>query len=231
VYNKRPGIISKISNYIPAPLKSFIVVAATAAGVLFIATPLLIIVTPPVVLGLWWYTRRIRNIQNELYNQRWSNMGSYHLAFEPDDVAAAPNSRIPSKARSRILRALENNENGVASGIGIDEYDPDELSHLKFTDVESIVQDFKGSSQGFKEDMEITTYGLISEDTNNRLADIALVVHRNLVTKKAQMRIEISTLGSYNRPPRTFVLEGSESDDDEDMVIEVKSKNTETKRF
>ena len=49
----------------------------------------------------------------------------------------------------------------LLSGIGIAEYDHDELSHLKFTDVESIVQDFKGSSQGFKEDMEITTYGLI----------------------------------------------------------------------
>lgn len=223
VYNKNPGPLSKLLSYIPAPIKSFGIMAGSAALIFFVATPLLIILAPPVFLGIWWYGRKLRKIQKELYEQRWSKMGSNHLTFDPPyDLFTGASSSIPDKSRDRIMKALANNENGVSGTLGYG-YDED-LNQLKFTDVESINQDFRGSSQGFQEELEISTYGLVDVVRNRRIANVTVTSHRDVSSGKAKMHIELQSLGNM---PTIFEFDGNTtaSQSDEDVVIEVGKNN------
>ncbi|KAA8902877.1 hypothetical protein TRICI_005801 [Trichomonascus ciferrii] len=209
-------------NWIPAPIKSFGIMAGSAAVLFFVATPLLIIITPPLCLGLWWYGRKLRQIQKALYDERWGKMGAYHFTSAEDLFGGQlNNNNIPDKARDRVFKALVNNENGIAGTLGYG-YDEGAFNQLKFTDVESIHQDFKGSTQGFQEEMEISTYGLIDVINDERIANVTVISQRQVASGKAKMRIEVQSLGSR---PVEFVFNGNDDTiSDEDVIIEVGSK-------
>lgn len=221
VYNKNPGPMAKLMNWIPAPIKSFGIMAGTAALLFFVATPLLIIITPPLCLGLWWYGRKLRQIQKDLYDERWGKMGSYHFTSAEDLFGSQLRNNIPEKARNRIFKALVNNESGIAGTLGYG-YNEDAFNQLKFTAVESIHQDFKGSTQGFQEEMEISTYGMIDVLNDERIADITVISQRQVSSGKSKMRIEVQSIG-----PRQvdFVFNGNDDTiSDEDVIIEVGRK-------
>ncbi|CAN6622803.1 hypothetical protein TRVA0_009S00870 [Trichomonascus vanleenenianus] len=218
IYNERPGPIRKLLNYVPAPIKLFGVMAGSAAVLLFVATPLLIIATPPLCLAVWWYGRKLAKMRQDLYNQRWNNMGSYHLTFNDRESAidGFTTGQLPNRAKHRILAALEHNEQGISSDLGLD-YNMSSVRQLvKFTPVESIHQDFKGSSQGFKEEMEVSTYGLLNN--GYRRGDVTLVVVHKSTSSDSKMRIEIETARSR------YVLENDPYDNDSDVTIEVKGR-------
>lgn len=221
VYNKSPGPVARMMNWIPAPIKSFGIVAGTAAVLFFVAAPLLIIAAPPLCLGLWWYGRKLRRIQKALYDERWGKMGAHHFTAAEDLFGGQLDNSIPDKARNRIFKALVNNENGMAGTLGYGQ-DEDAFNQLKFTDVESIHQDFKGSTQGFQEEMEISTYGLIDVINDERIANVTVISQRQLASRKAKMRIEVQSLTPR---PVEFVFNGNDDTaSDEDVIIEVNSK-------
>lgn len=216
LYNRKPTITQRIFNTIPVPLKVLSIFTGSAALLFFVATPLLIIAGPPIALGVWWYGRKIRKIQNDLYNQRWSNLGTYHLNFNEEHGSNINTGRMPTKARDRIIQSLELNEQNIATDLGYKSLD---MSQIKFTPVESIHQDFKGSSQGFKEEMDVSSYGLLDSFYGDRIADVVIVTHRELNSNSndAKIRIELTALGF---PSKRYILEADGYS--EDTVIEVK---------
>jgi hypothetical protein len=189
----------------------------------FISLPAIIVFGPPLILGGMWYTRRLRRAARELHDARWSNMGSYHLSFadEPTHSLAARAS-IPDNAKQRILRALENNEQGISDLL----FGQDVISAgdtVAFTPVELMEQDFRADSTGFQQRMELRRYGLIRKDRGSRIANICIVIHSNVAPgSPARMRVELTSI-SYR--PKTFVLDApSDDSSDSDVVIDVKPK-------
>lgn len=207
------GPIQRQIGLLPGPVKAISCIGL-AAGLIFIAGPILLIVGPPLGLAAFWYFRRLRSKRAELYKQRWSSMGSYHLTF---DETIKPRDRIPRSVRSRVMSAINKNQDGIASAMGIDESFRSIASEIKFTDVEGIEQEFKGSNTGFQEQMTVSTFGVVEINTGNRLATIEVVsMKKNDGPEK--MRIEVVTDGL---PPRRFVLEDTK---EEEGVLEVKGR-------
>jgi hypothetical protein len=223
-FSRRKGPIGSTWSVIPAPIKAFGWVALTAAGVVFISLPILIIAGPPIVIGLWLYSRRMRKIANEIYRQRWNNMGSYHLAFVDDTPTDGYGQQRrmgePERiAKERVMKAMDNNEQNMASQLGVRAHNGI-YPRLTFTDVEMMQRDFKASSQGMQERMEIRSLGLIDQETRRRIADVTIVVHSNSSDQThKRMRIEVTGAG-YNAP--NFILDGTPQN--EDVVIEIKRR-------
>ncbi|ANB10965.1 hypothetical protein AWJ20_3759 [Sugiyamaella lignohabitans] len=223
----RGGLISSVWNLVPAPVRAFTVVAGTAAGFFFISVPLLIICGPPLALGLWLYTRRMKRIANELYHQRWNNLGSYHLTFEDqldqtaksqnpaDDLftilmnkAGGATSDAERIARDRILDAVESDEQNLAGLLNIK--NQRDIDNLGLTGLEGIQQDFRGSSQGFQEKMEIRTLGLVdkAQSPPRRLANVTLVIQSDGYRNK-KMRVELEVLAGYLRSSERIILDAN----------------------
>lgn len=237
IYRKNPGIMSRLLAFVPGPVKSFAAMAGTAAVLFFVATPLLIIATPPLVLGMWWYSRRVRKIAKELYDQRWTQMAENHLKFRPSasddifrDVANTMfqgGEKIPTRARHRVLAALMGDEQGIATDLGYAGSTKD--YQFRFTDVESIEQDFRASSMGFQEDLEMSSYGLLEVTESGyeqRLADVVVFLQRDAGRQEAKLRIEVRT-----KDGRTYVFDGGdEASDPNDVIIDVSDTARENPR-
>lgn len=217
------GLINSISNLIPAPLKTFLVAFVGTGIFVLVSVPFLIIATPPLVLAFLWYGSRLRRIHKQLYDQRWQDLGSYGLVFNnASEIFSGPNP-IPDKAKSRIYRAIINNEKNLQSSLGLSS----ESKQLKFTDIERIEEDYRTSPEGHDEKLVVKTYGLLNENLR-RIADVNLIAitssgFRGSTTK---MRIEIISNGYH---PVHVVLDkiddNNKSDSttpDEDIVIDVK---------
>lgn len=229
--------MSRLLAFVPGPVKSFAAMAGTAAVLFFVATPLLIIATPPLVLGMWWYSRRVRKIAKELYDQRWTQMAENHLKFRPSasddifrDVANTMfqgGEKIPTRARHRVLAALMGDEQGIATDLGYAGSTKD--YQFRFTDVESIEQDFRASSMGFQEDLEMSSYGLLEVTESGyeqRLADVVVFLQRDAGRQEAKLRIEVRT-----KDGRTYVFDGGdEASDPNDVIIDVSDTARENPR-
>lgn len=215
IYNKL-GPIQRQLGLVPGPIKALTTIGITA-GIIFVLGPLLILVGPPLGLAAYLYFRRLRAKRSELFKQRWANMGSYHLT--PDESSnIKPRDRIPRSVRTQVIDAINKNQDGLATAMGIDESFTTIASELRFTDVEGIEQEFKGSSNGFQEQMIISTFGVLDVSTGRRLATIDLVgVKKD--SNEEKMRIEITATGGYS--PQRFILKGVEGRPD---VLEVKGR-------
>jgi hypothetical protein len=212
IYNKLSPVQRRIS-LLPAPIKALTTIGVTA-GLIFVLGPILLLVGPPLGLVGYLYFRRLRAKRSELFKQRWANMGSYHLAFD-ESSAIKPRDRIPRSVRTQVIEAINRNQDGLATAMGIDESFRTIASELRFTDVEGIEQEFKGSSAGFQEQMVISTFGVLDINTGQRLATIDLVTVKKNNDQK--LRIEITTTSTSQR----FVLGGGQENSD---VLEVKGR-------
>lgn len=192
---RRPGPFGRILQYVPMPFKVFGMIAATAAIGIFLAPALIILGGPPILGGLWWLRHRRTWLEQELHNQRWSNMASYHLLRQSNNTT----DKMPYEARNRILEALRHDENGIRGSIG--------NSEVSFGPTESLYQDFKGSSSGFTEAITIEEHGIFHGHRKVAIASI--------ISKHSKMRVEVRSLIDH----RLFVLKPSEASD---IVIDVK---------
>lgn len=221
VYNNR-----RMGRGVPLPMRVFGWIAGTAAFVFFIPVAFIIALTPPILLGIYGLTWRWRRLKNQLYKQRWDSMSSYHLTLKPDDLPGSQMQQgIPHIAKRRIMSALENDEQNLCERLGLSVQDDLATDKLRFTDVESIQQEFRAGRGGLQEKMEIRTFGLVDFETTKRIANIFLIIHRDLSRNTAEdsgrMRIEVNGVNSRSSP---IVLEEPTEDELEDVVIDVKPR-------
>lgn len=153
-------------------------------------------------------------------------MSSYHLTLKPDDLPGSQMQQgIPHIAKRRIMSALENDEQNLCERLGLSVQDDLATDKLRFTDVESIQQEFRAGRGGLQEKMEIRTFGLVDFETTKRIANIFLIIHRDLSRNTAEdsgrMRIEVNGVNSRSSP---IVLEEPTEDELEDVVIDVKPR-------
>lgn len=208
---------SKVWDMIPTPVKSFGLIAGATAGLFFISVPLLIVFGPPLLLCSWWYTRKLRRFAEQVRMQRWNNMESYvSFTDKINQVMGLEASHSEQLARNRVFRALEDNEKGIAQGLGVD-VDPDTRSirtRLGFTPIESIQHDIRTGEQ-----LEVVSFGLINKDRQTRLATITMVIlTKGVKQSDKKMRVEVTGSGYLGK---SYVLEGF---DNNDVVINVKAK-------
>lgn len=221
VYNNRG-----MGSGVPLPMRVFGWIAGTAAFVFFIPVAFIIALTPPVLLGIYALTSRWRKLKNQLYKQRWDSMSSYHLTLQPDDLPGSQLQQgIPRIAKRRIMSALENDEQRLCERLGLSDGAELATDKLRFTEVESIQQEFRAGMGGLQEKMEIRTFGLVDLETGNRIAEIYLIIHRDLSRNSSEdpgrMRIEVNSVKSRNTP---IVLEEPSEDELDDVVIDVKPR-------
>lgn len=218
--------MTRISNAIPMPIKAVAWMGGITAAFFFISLPAIIVFGPPLILGGMWYGRRLKRLARELHDARWSNMGSYHLGFV-DEPANTARDRIPSVARSRVLRALENNEQGFA-GLILGQDAEHASESVVFTPVELVEQDFRAGSSGFQQRLELRRYGLAKKG-GSRIANVTVVLHSDVLGKGQQrMRIELASLG-YR--PKTIVLDAPSQDSSaSDVIIDVTPKKNSHSR-
>lgn len=222
VYGQSAG--SRLWSMVPAPVKSVGLIAGATATVFFIGVPILIIFGPPLMLGAWWYTRKLRRLASQLKLQRWNTVESDSYFSFTDKINRAMGieaSHSEQLARNRVLRAVEDNEQSIAEGLGLGTgfdaggYNTSEsIRRLGFTPVESIQHDVRNDDQ-----MEVVSFGLVDKPSQARIATVNMVVwSRGIKSGNKRMRVEVKTSGLW---PRTYVLEGFNNDD---VVINVRAK-------
>lgn len=186
----RSGFLGRVSNYIPAPIKAFGIVAGLAATTVVVAPALIILTAPPLICCAFLWRRRIRSLQlmaNELHNQRWKDLASFHLQSRTSHVNASSanqTERIPIYVEVALENAILNNNQQLANLLNVKSADD-----VSYGVLQSLSQDFRLDPSGFTEKMSISEYPLL---VNRSVQGVVRVISREEAdSKKKKTRIEV----------------------------------------
>ena len=199
---QRSTLLNKATALIPYPVKVFGSIALGAAVTVLVAPALIILCLPPLVMGIFFYRRRMQQFQKLLRNDRWSNLKSYDM-----DYNETAGDSIVYEAKSRVAQAIRTNEGGLGDAIPVSTED------IQYTPLESLYQDFN-NKDGVVSVIQVRQYGLLDANGKRR-ATVNLVVLVDPMTTSKKLRIEVK---AKNGVQCTL----SKDAEAEDTIIDVK---------
>lgn len=238
---------SSFYDKLPGPIKSLLPVVGTASLLFFVAAPALLVFLPPVFLGSMLYLRRVRAKRAKLFEQRWTEMASYHLTVQPAQAAINEQDALKRIVMRRLAEAIQDDEGGIATRLGFkvassgssaDMSDEErsnvfQRSHLALGEVRKIEEDWRVAAQGIAQSMTVYTLSLIDKNREGlKVADVDIVVKSRPGSKSStapggsrsgtkDVRIEVTSAVGASRSH--FVIDGPEAEGD-GKVIDIKKK-------